>query len=166
MIELRPLFDELNQRFWEGRLEAELRWNSRLRRAGWCVEGRIIELSPHYHRLWPDDLELTLAHEMIHLVHPKEGHGRGFRAQARRIAHAMGVAYERIRYCRPYTPAKYLYQCPACGQLIRTRKMLRNRSCGKCNSKYDPRYKFIFVRRFHPEDRAAIADPHAPSTRQ
>lgn len=42
-------------------------------------------------------------------------------------------------------PARYVYQCPACGKLYPRQKPLRMASCGRCSDGYDARFKLSLV---------------------
>ncbi len=142
--ELAAIFRDFNDRHFDGKLPtAKVEWSSRMKHAGRCYySDRIIRLGVSYHTYYPEDVTLTLKHEMIHLVIPN--HGSEFKREARRIG--------ATRYARHYPGMlrgmKYLYECPTCGETYPSRKILRLRSCGKCsNGRYDVRHKLRLVRR-------------------
>ena len=140
--ELRRMFSRINYRYFSGRLpEAKIEWSSRLRMAGkYLVNDRIIRLGRKYHEHFPQEIEDTLKHEMIHILYPD--HGRLFKAEAVRIGAS--------RYARDYPGArmsyKYIYACPACGQKFYRRKRYRMVSCGNCSHDgFDERFKLRLV---------------------
>ncbi|MBE3575128.1 MAG: SprT-like domain-containing protein [Firmicutes bacterium] len=157
---LQELFRRLNENLFQGRLRADVHWSSRLRRsAGNCCPARhLIRLSRRYHEAYPDQLPLTLLHEMIHLLHP--GHGPAFRREALRVMGAVGVTdYRQFRYARPLPAGagggperrgaaplrrrEYVYACPGCGRLFHARgRWRRRRSCGICHpGGFDARFE-------------------------
>ncbi len=149
---IRQTFNQLNQRYFDGRLEARLELSGRMTAtAGKCYyRRRVIRLSQLYLQQFPEKLPQLLLHEMIHLVVP--GHGRAFREQARRC----GVADTGLRdftYCRPFAPKRrsrwrYVYQCPSCGRRT-VKRRAGHWSCGHCSPSYDPRFKLRLIERHH-----------------
>lgn len=142
--DLSALYISLNNKYFDGKLpDARIEWSTRMIHAGKCEEKqRIIRLGVAYHKHYPEDIIDTLKHEMIHLIHPN--HGKDFKAEAKRIGAS--------RYSKAYPgmlkAMKYIYECPECGEQYPSRKMLRNRSCGKCSrGRYNSRFKLRFVRR-------------------
>lgn len=84
--------------------------------AGLCYPAkRIIRLSTHYHARFPEDVEATLLHEMIHLIVP--GHGPLFYRWMESIRARGGRVY---RYSKeraiPASRTKWLYTCRSCGR--------------------------------------------------
>lgn len=81
--------------------------------AGLCYpQQRIIRLSTHYHARFPQDVEATLLHEMIHLIVP--GHGPEFYRWMERIR-ALGGRVQ--RYARERALPKravWSYTCLSC----------------------------------------------------
>jgi len=146
--DLHALFDELNARFFGGRIAADVIWSRRLTSsAGNCVprEG-LIRLSAHYHRRRPGALPLSLAHEMCHMLEP--GHGAAFRRIGAPIAAAFGVSWEKFRFCERYVDRsrhRYLYACPRCGfELPSVRSSAY--SCMRCGPEtYDERFRLALA---------------------
>jgi len=141
---LDEVFTDLNDRFFEGRLNARLEWSNRLTSsAGSCrPDERLIRVSRLYWRRHPESLPVTIAHEMIHLVTPN--HGPEFRGMGMPIATALGVDWNEFRYATRWADLsryRYLYACPKCGLELPSKKR-RTASCGRCNpSGYDERYR-------------------------
>jgi len=96
--------------------EVTIEWSGRLTSsAGVCYPRKqIIRLSTHYHRRYPQDIEATLLHEMIHLLVP--GHGLQFCAWMERIRQ-MGGRVERYARERATArqPPRWRYECARCG---------------------------------------------------
>lgn len=94
-----------------------IEWSHRITAsAGLCYPAKkLIRLSTHYHARFPDDVEATLLHEMIHLIVP--GHGPDFYRWMARIRARGGRVY---RYSKeralPLSHAKWLYTCRNCGR--------------------------------------------------
>jgi predicted SprT family Zn-dependent metalloprotease len=134
--DLVPLFDDLNRRFFDGRLSARCEWSERLTAsAGNCrPEERLVRVSAPYHRRSPDALPVTLAHEMCHLVVP--GHGAAFRRLGEPIARRLGATWREFRYAQRWADLRryrFVYRCPRCRAEVPSRKRLLRVSCGRCH---------------------------------
>jgi predicted SprT family Zn-dependent metalloprotease len=141
-LELKHMFMRINFRYFSGKLpEVKIEWSNRLRMAGkYIISDRIIRLGRRYHEYFPEEVENTLKHEMIHILYPD--HGRLFKSEAIRIGAS--------RYAREYPGArgnfKYIYVCPGCGEKFYRRKRYRLASCGRCSRNgYDQRYKLKLI---------------------
>jgi predicted SprT family Zn-dependent metalloprotease len=115
------------------------------RRAGRCYYRRkVIELSLYHaqHSELADVLD-TIKHEIAHAVTPGAGHGELWQAACLMI----GAKPERY-YTKPIEiPFKWIATCPGCGnQSKKHRKPKNERSCGRCASHYDPKFKLEYVR--------------------
>lgn len=119
--------------------DVTIEWSARMTRAaGYCYpRTKTIRLSTHYHRKYPEDIEKTLLHEMIHLLVPN--HGPRFYAWMERIR-AAGGRVERYPRERA-TPARYrwVYTCITCGATRRTLRRLKDggkyHRCRRCHTK-------------------------------
>ena len=112
-------------------------WNKRLRRAGRAVidkprkyvKDAVIELSPAYFEVYPEDLFGILVHEAVHVglaVQDRPfGHGPAFRDACRR---AGGLLHGR------WLPGRlFRYRCPVCASILeRRRRVAENRWCASC----------------------------------
>ena len=107
----------------------------------------------------PQSIEVTVAHELIHLadrVHgtPRRHRHHGYDSIAadeaaitgypleelRRLLHEESMRREHIR--RERRPIRYLYECPNCGkQYPRARRYSHAVSCSHCDKTYNPSYK-------------------------
>jgi predicted SprT family Zn-dependent metalloprotease len=97
-----------------------------------------IVISEKYHQLFPQDIDDTLKHEMIHLIH--FNHDANFRREARRI----GASFRARSHPSLRLPPRYIYQCPVCGAEYPRRKRLRMASCGSCSpNRFNPKFKLI-----------------------
>ena len=104
-------------------------------------------------------IEVTVAHELIHLAdrvkgtprrHRHHGHdsiaadeaavtGYGLE-DLRQLLHEETLKRERVRRSR--RPIRYLYQCPNCGkEYPRARRYSQAVSCSACDSHYNPQYR-------------------------
>ncbi len=138
--ELYSRFRLFNIRYFAGRLPTpKIRYSKRLLAAGLFVrERREIVISERYHNIFPDDLDDTLKHEMIHLIH--FNHDHNFRREATRI----GASFRAKAHPSLRLPPRYVYECPVCKTEYPRRKRLRQASCGKCSpSRFNPRYKLV-----------------------
>lgn len=121
---LSRLYDRLRHRYFTeggdpllpGPEDITIQWSNRLTSsAGVCYpQKRVIRLSTHYHRRFPQDIESTLLHEMIHLLVP--GHGPRFYAWMERIRNKGGRVerYSRER-ATASRPPRWRYECARCG---------------------------------------------------
>lgn len=118
--ELHALDDRLNHQWWGGRLpKTPVRWSKRMHATAgkyWrAMSGWEIVLSIPYHAHYPNEVQGTLLHEMIHVWIRNRGkrrygvmHGPEFRAEAKRIGAPL--------HCRSYEgmhrPYQYERECP------------------------------------------------------
>ena len=135
---LYRLFDMYNLLHFDGLLpKVKIVYSTRMLAAGSCAPyDNEIRIGVRYHQLFPEDLEDTLIHEMIHLIHPT--HDNKFKKMAKRL----GVYVYARTHPDLRRPARYLYRCPACKREYPRQKRLRLTSCGPCSGRsYDERYK-------------------------
>jgi predicted SprT family Zn-dependent metalloprotease len=136
--DLYQRFREYNIKYFAGKLPTPcIRYSGRLLAAGLFVRGRQeIVISRKYHRLFPDEIDDTLKHEMIHIIH--FNHNKEFKQEADRI----GASYRAKSHKELKLPARYIYFCRVCKTEYPRRKRLISASCGKCSpSRFDPKYK-------------------------
>lgn len=106
-------------------------------------------------------IEVTVAHELIHLadrVHgtPRRHHHHGYDSIADDEALITGYAVEDLRVLlheesvrreqlrRERRPIRYLYECPHCGkQYPRVRRYTHAVSCSSCDKSYNPQFKLL-----------------------
>jgi len=124
-----------------------------------------LHLPSHRHLIFiepdmqPQSIEVTVAHELIHLADRVNGTPRRHRhhgydsiaadeaaitgyglEELRRLLHEESVRREGMR--RQRRPIRYLYECPNCGkQYPRTRRYAQAVSCSKCDKTYNSRYR-------------------------
>jgi predicted SprT family Zn-dependent metalloprotease len=131
-------FRHYNIQFFAGKLPTpRIRYSDRLLAAGLYVRNRQeIVLSRRYHELFPQDIDDTLKHEMVHIIH--FNHDSDFKSEARRI----GASFKAKAHKSLKLPARYIYYCRACKTEYPRRKRLISASCGKCSpSRFDPKFK-------------------------
>jgi predicted SprT family Zn-dependent metalloprotease len=107
----------------------------------------------------PQSIEVTMAHELIHLADrvkgtPRRHRHHGFDSIAadeaavtgypleelRRLLHEETARREHLRRAR--RPIRYLYQCPNCGkEYPRARRYSQAVSCSSCDSRYNPSFR-------------------------
>ena len=109
----------------------------------------------------PRSIEVTVAHELIHLADRVNGTPRRHRhhgydsiaddeaaitgydiVDLRALLHEESARRERIR--RERRPIRYLYECPNCGKKYpRTRRYSQTVSCSSCDKRYNPRFTLL-----------------------
>ncbi|GAB4315509.1 MAG: hypothetical protein Kow0074_03120 [Candidatus Zixiibacteriota bacterium] len=137
--ELTRRFIRFNARYFDNKLpRATVRWSKRMRIAGTCDRGRrVITLSWAYHQHFPDDVDDTLLHEMIHLRLPH--HDAAFRREAERV----GATVHCKEYPGLHPRARYVYICPNC-QAVFHRTRRDRLYCGRCaRYRLDSRYILV-----------------------
>jgi len=137
--ELYKIFDRLNLRLFNNQIpRLTIKYSKRMLIAGsFNPVKNEITIGRKYHLIFRDDIEDTLAHEMIHYFYPN--HGRQFKDMANRL----GVSLKAKEHPNLRLACRYLYYCPSCGREYPRRKRLRMASCGNCTTgrKYDDRFK-------------------------
>ena len=128
------------------------------------------EQSPHRHLIFiepdmqPLSLEVTIAHELIHMADrvngtPRRHRHHGYDAIAvdeaavtghsmeelRALLHEESERRERLR--RERRPIRYIYACPQCGKSYpRTRKYSQAVSCSACDKSYNPQFRLFLAK--------------------
>ncbi len=143
--ELYLLFDKINITYFDNKLpQAKIEYSTRMTNAGSYTPAlKLIKISKKYHEIFPDDIEDTMKHEMIHIIHFY--HNAEFKKEAARI----GTTLKAKPHPSLRRKAKYLYLCPGCKKEYPRQKRLRMASCGSCSdkSKYDNRFKLKLVKK-------------------
>ena len=141
VTELYRLFDLFNNVYFGGKLpRVKIEYSTRMFSAGsYSPNRKMIRIGKKYHEIFPQDLEDTLKHEMIHIRHYR--HDAGFRAEAARI----GASMRAREHADLRRPPKYIYVCPGCGMEYPRQKRLVMASCGRCSRgrRFDPRFKLV-----------------------
>lgn len=142
--ELYRLFDRFNWLYFDGKLpQAKIEYSNRMTSAGsYSPDRKLIKISRKYHDIFPEDIEDTLKHEMIHIIHYR--HDKAFKREAKRI----GCSLKAKSHPELRQKTKYLYICPSCKREYPRRKRLQLASCGYCSpkGKYDVRFKLVYVK--------------------
>lgn len=119
----------------------------------------------HWHLIFiepdmqPKSIEVTVAHELIHLADrvngtPRKHRHHGYDSIAADEAAVTGYGLEELRALlfeeskrreemrRARRPIRYIYECPSCGkQYPRTRRYSRPVSCSSCDKHYNPQFR-------------------------
>jgi predicted SprT family Zn-dependent metalloprotease len=127
----------------------------------------VAELPMHRHLIFiepdmqPKSIEVTIAHELIHLADrvngtPRRHRHHGYDSIAadeaaitgypledlRALLHEESARREQMR--RERRPIRYIYECPGCGKKYpRTRKYSQAVSCSSCDKNYNPQYRLL-----------------------
>ncbi|MDX9857326.1 MAG: hypothetical protein RBT76_06025 [candidate division Zixibacteria bacterium] len=143
LSELYRRFDLFNWMFFAGKLpRVRIEYSSRMVAAGsYAPHEKLIKIGRKYHEIFPEDVDDTLKHEMIHIIHFH--HDAAFRREAERI----GCMLRARSHPSLVRPSRYIYQCPNCGRRYGRQKRLRMASCGYCSDRgrYDDRFKLRLV---------------------
>jgi hypothetical protein len=104
-------------------------------------------------------IEVTVAHELIHLADrvngtPRRHRHHGYDSIAADEAAITGYSLEELRRLlneeslrresqrRARRPIRYFYECPNCGkEYPRTRRYSQSVSCSNCDKSYNPRFR-------------------------
>ena len=112
--ELVSVFNRLNSTYFGGKLSyISLVVTHACYRRELRLAKRVIRLSERHHKRYPEDITITMLHEMLHL-HLERGHDNVFN----QAATALGVPLK-SRGRADRRPYKYLYACPNCGIKIK-----------------------------------------------
>ncbi len=137
--ELYRLFDYYNWKYFGGKLpKVRIEYSTRMNAAGsYSINRKLIRIGRKYHELFPEDVEDTLKHEMIHIIH--HHHDAAFKKEADRV----GASLRAREHPALRRPPKFIYECPGCGMEYPRQKRLVMASCGKCSKgrRFDPRFK-------------------------
>ncbi len=108
-------------------------------------------------------IEVTVAHELIHLLDrvrgtPRRHRHHGYDSIAadeaavteysledlRALLHEESARLEHLR--RERRPIRYHYECPICGKRYpRTRRYSQSVSCSSCDKHYNPRFRLLLL---------------------
>lgn len=159
---LKKKYLEFNKLYFNNKLPRGMRIlvNNRYKVVGGCFSYSVkepytntISMSSAYMEKYPDDVDNTLLHEMIHaymfeLGHIREVHGRLFKREMYRI-NRYGYNIE-IHTKGAFTATKYTYaiQCKRCGVIDKkARKMkypLHEYYCKHCSGRFEIIHKGVF----------------------
>jgi predicted SprT family Zn-dependent metalloprotease len=138
--ELYQLFDRINWTYFGGKLpRTKIEYSSRMGCAGtYTPDDKLIQIGKKYHTLFPTEIEDTLKHEMIHIIHFH--HDAKFKKEAERI----GATLKAKSHPSLMRTPKYIYECPGCKSEFPRQKPFRMASCGPCSKgKYTPKFKLV-----------------------
>ncbi|HVA33963.1 MAG TPA: SprT-like domain-containing protein [Candidatus Baltobacteraceae bacterium] len=149
--DLQLLFARLNYRFFNGEVpDCRIAYNERFSNsAGRITYGShplIIELSPKHFRKYPQALEETLLHEMVHAWCYARFRDTGHGARFKRKLRDCGITsiYHELGNLRPLNESskRYILRCEHCAfEVLRKKRPGKPASCPRCNKRrFDPRY--------------------------
>ena len=143
---LHHLFNRFNFLYFDGKLTRPvIEYSNRMTCAGsYTPVKNLIKISQKYHAIFPYEIEDTLKHEMIHMIH--FNHNAAFKVEAKRIGASLKAKTHPSLQKQP----KYLYACPGCGLEYPRQKKVRMSSCGSCSRKgrFDPDFKLKLSKSF------------------
>lgn len=141
--ELSRRFDIYNWQYYQGKLaKPRIEYSTRMKAAGsYSPSENLIKIGRPYHEIFPEELNQTLKHEMIHIIHLK--HNSAFKKEAERIGTTVRAKF----HPDLMRPPKYVYACPGCGKQYPRQKRLVMASCGYCSpkGKFDGRFKLTLI---------------------
>jgi predicted SprT family Zn-dependent metalloprotease len=117
--------------------DVPVQWNRRLRRAGRAVidhrgarfRSAVVELSPTYFQVYPEDLRGILIHEAVHVGLAVQARPFGHGAEFRRVCTAAGG----LLHSRWLPGRVFRYRCPVCQRMLeRRRRVADSRWCAAC----------------------------------
>ena len=139
--ELYRRFEMYNWYYFGGKLpRVRIEYSNRMTSAGsYTPDKKLIKIGRKYHEIFPEEINDTLKHEMIHIRYLN--HDRNFKKEAVRI----GASIKAQLHPALQRPPKYVYFCPECRREYPRQRRLRMASCGYCSSgrKYNEKFKLI-----------------------
>jgi predicted SprT family Zn-dependent metalloprotease len=149
--DLQLLFARLNYQNFNGevpdcRISYNERFSNSAGRITYAKRSMLIELSPKHFRKYPEALEETLAHEMVHAWcfdrFGETGHTPRFRKKLRDCG--MTSIYHDLGNVRPLNEStkRYILRCEHCGfEVLRKKRPGKPSSCPRCNRhRFDPKF--------------------------
>jgi predicted SprT family Zn-dependent metalloprotease len=144
---LQTEFDRLNSAYFQNSLRRPIiELSTRKTFGGYYQKAkhRIVLSWQAYVEHGMDETLNTFRHEVAHIVH--QNHQTEFWLLAAKLGvvkkYAASPVASKRRKSRWYT-----YECPACrGQMLRKRRITKNASCAKCDSKYNPNYQLRLIK--------------------
>ena len=149
--DLQLLFARLNYEHFNGEIpDCRIRYNARFSNSAgritytaWPV---LIELSPKHFERYPEALEETLLHEMVHAwCYSKwrdTGHGARFKKKSREVG--LGSIYHDLGNVRPMNESskRYILRCEHCAfEVLRRKKPGKPASCPRCDKRrFNPKF--------------------------
>ncbi len=149
--DLQLLFARLNYQFFNGEApDCRIRFNARFSnsagRITYTGHPMLIELSPKHFEKYPESLEETLLHEMIHAwcfaKWRDTGHGARFKKKMRECG--MSSIYHDLGNVRPMNESskRYILRCEHCAfETLRRKRPGKPASCPRCDKRrFNPRF--------------------------
>jgi predicted SprT family Zn-dependent metalloprotease len=148
--DLQLLFARLNYEHFNGEVpDCRIRYNARFSNSAGRItySGQLlIELSPKHFQKYPEALEETLLHEMVHAwCYAKfrdTGHGPRFKKKMRECG--LTSIYHDLGNVRPLSESskRYVLRCEHCAfEVLRRKKPGKPASCPRCDKRrFNPKF--------------------------
>ncbi len=149
--DLQLLFARLNYEHFNGEIpDCRIRYNARFSnsagRITYASHPLLIELSPKHFKKYPEALEETLLHEMVHAwCYAKwrdTGHGARFKRKMRECG--LTSIYHDLGNVLPFTESskRYILRCEHCAfEVLRRKRPGKPASCPRCDKRrFNPRF--------------------------
>ncbi len=148
--DLQLLFARLNYQHFNGEIpDCRIRYNARFSNSAGRITYRtplLIELSPKHFQKYPQALEETLLHEMVHAwcfaKFRDMGHGPRFKRKMRDLG--LTSIYHDLGNVRAFNESskRYILRCEHCGfEVLRRKKPGKPVSCARCDKRrFNPRF--------------------------
>lgn len=141
--DLIEIYNTLNEEYFDCELPEieegimEIEWSNRLTASAGIVyhhyNGKqLIRISSHYANKYPEDVEATVLHEMIHIKCP--GHGEDFKTEMKRINRLGGIQVS-INSIGRAKDGKWLYICTNCNHVHERIRRVSNYKRKRCSCK-------------------------------
>jgi predicted SprT family Zn-dependent metalloprotease len=148
--DLQLLFARLNYEHFNGEIpDCRIRYNARFSNsAGRITYGRplLIELSSKHFRKYPEALEETLLHEMVHAWCYARWRDTGHSGRFKRKMRECGLTsiYHDLGNVRPLNESskRYILRCEECAfEVLRRKRPGKPASCPRCDKRrFNPRF--------------------------
>jgi predicted SprT family Zn-dependent metalloprotease len=148
--DLQLIFARLNYEHFNGEVpDCRIRYNPRFSNsAGRITYGAqlLIELSPKHFRTYPEALEETLLHEMVHAWCFAKWRDTGHSARFKKKLRECGLTsiYHDLGNVRPFNESskRYVLRCEHCGfEVLRRKKPGKPASCPRCDKRrFNPKF--------------------------
>jgi predicted SprT family Zn-dependent metalloprotease len=150
VADLQLLFARLNYQYFNGEIpDCRIAYNARFSNsAGRITYGHplLIELSTKHFRKYPEALEETLLHEMIHAWCYARWRDTGHSARFKKKMREMGIGsiYHDLGNVRPLNESskRYILRCEHCAfEVLRRKRPGKPASCPRCDGRrFNPKF--------------------------
>jgi predicted SprT family Zn-dependent metalloprotease len=149
--DLQLLFARLNYEYFNGEIpDCRIRYNARFSnsagRITYTAFPLLIELSPKHFQKYPQALEETLLHEMVHAWCYARWRDTGHSARFKKKMRECGLTsiYHDLGNVRPLSESskRYILRCEQCAfEVLRRKRPGKPASCPRCDKRrFNPRF--------------------------